>query len=110
MTDGWCSCEECRIEAARLIPVDVLRVVEANLAAFEAVARVLTFGANKHPGGSLGPDGKQTAADHIAAAERHRLAARRSHAEYVATDHETGESHLAHEAARLILAIGMERR
>lgn len=71
-------------------------------AGFDAVVRVLELGARKHNGGDLGVSAKWTDDACLAHAADHLDAARSGGP---CRDEETGELHMAHAAARLVMAV-----
>lgn len=69
---------------------------------FDALVRVLELGARKHNGGDLGVAPKWTAGACLEHAADHVTIAREG-GPYC--DEETGELHIAHAAARLVMAV-----
>ncbi len=81
---------------------DLIACRRAMPAGFDALVRILELGGRKHNGGDLGVASKWTvgaclehAADHVTIA--------REGGPYC--DEETGELHMAHAAARLVMAV-----
>ena len=81
---------------------DLIACYRAMPAGFDALVRVLELGARKHNGGDLGVAPKWTAGACLAHAEAHIEAALSGGP---CRDEETGELHLAHAAARLVMAV-----
>jgi len=84
---------------------DLIACYRAMPAGFDALVRVLELGARKHNGGDLGVAPKWTAGACLAHAEAHIEAALSGGP---CRDEETGELHLAHAAARLVMAVEID--
>ena len=81
---------------------DLIACRRAMPAGFDALARVLELGGRKHNGGDLGVASKWTEDACLAHAADHLDAARSGGP---CRDEETGELHMAHAAARLVMAV-----
>ena len=81
---------------------DLIACYRAMPAGFDAIVRVLELGGRKHNGGDLGVASKWTAGACLEHAADHVTIAREG-GPYC--DEETGELHMAHAAARLVMAV-----
>lgn len=81
---------------------DLIACRRAMPAGFDAVVRVLELGARKHNDGDLGVAPKWTEDACLAHAADHLEEARSGGP---CRDEETGELHMAHAAARLVMAV-----